>query len=284
MNAPDLFGAFFCTFSTNFIIFVHARQREYYYFFPLKALALKTVNMLHKTEGIVLVTSRYSDRYSIAHIFTRDFGRVPYLLPNTRGKKSKMKRPLFFPLSIINMEVEHLPLRDIQRLKDVETGFPLHEIYTDMAKVSISFFLSEFLYRVLRESGNNESTFDYVRNSVEALDAVDKGLANFHIAFMIGLTRFLGIYPNFDGLEKNSYFDLINGEFVRSKPGHSHSLDRSQSTYLGHLKRINYENMQMFKLSRENRNRILDYLIDYYRLHLYNFPHLKSLDVLRDIL
>ncbi len=239
--------------------------------------------MLHKTQGIVLGISKYSDRYSISRIFTRDFGMVSYLLPVSRSKNSKIKNSLFFPFSILNLEVEHKPLRDIQRLKEVERLYPLYEVCSDMTKLYLSFFLSEFLTRVLRESDNNEVIFDFLNNSVETLEESTGVVANFHIAFMIALTRFLGIYPNWDTNFKNSYFDMVNGEFVERRPSHTHFLNLQESSYLAYLSRMNYNNMHLYKLSRNNRNQIVDYLLEYYRLHLYDFPKLKSLDVLREL-
>lgn len=239
--------------------------------------------MLHKTQGIVLGTSQYNDNYSITHLFTRDFGRVSYLLPKTRGSRSKIRTSLFFPLSVLNMEVEHMPLREIQRLKDAERQFPLYEINTHMTKISLAFFLSEFLSRVLRESDHNDLIFDYLKNSVETLEAAGRGLANFHLCCMLGLTRYLGIYPNVDFVGRNSYFDLLNGVFVMKMPLHTHFLSREHSRYLAYLHRMNYGNMHLFRLSRNNRNTIVEYLLEYYRLHIYDFPPLKSLDVLREL-
>lgn len=239
--------------------------------------------MLFKTEGIVLGTTSYSDTYSIAHLFTRDFGRVSYLLPMSHGKKTKIRSSLFFPLSVLHLEVEHMPLRDVQRLKEVERQFPLYELCTNITKVSLAFFISEFLSVVLRESDKNELTFGYLKNSIETLEVAEKGLANFHLALMIGLTRFLGIYPNTEFSGDHSYFDLQHGEFVVSEPLHAYYLKRNESAYLRDLNRINYGNMHLFKLSRNNRNEIVDQLLDYYRLHIYNFPPLKSLEVLREL-
>lgn len=239
--------------------------------------------MLHKTEGIVLGSSGYNDRYSIVKILTRDFGIASYLLPLSHNKKAKIKTSLFFPLSVLNLEVEHFPLREIHRLKEAERQFPIYDICCNMVKVSLAFFLSEFMLRVIRETDSNEFTFDYIKNSVETLEAAEKGLANFHISFIIGLTRFAGIYPNWENMDNYGYFDLLNGEFICNVPYHSHFLNREQSAYLSDLQRMNYGNMHLFKLSRENRNVILDYLIEYYRLHLYEFPKLKSLEVLRDL-
>lgn len=270
------FGAFFML--NIYIILI------YYCLTLLWHTVLQTsLTMLHKTEGIVLGSSRYSDRYSIVRIFTRDFGTVSYLLPFSQNKKAKIKTSLFFPLSVLNLEVEHMPLREIHRLKDAERQFPLYDICNNIVKVSLAFFLSEFLFRVVRETDNNEFTFDFVKKSVETLEAAEKGVANFHIAFIIGLTRFTGIYPNWENMHNYSYFDMLNGEFRGNVPTHTHFLNREQSVYLANLQRINYGNMHLFRLSRENRNIILDYLIEYYRLHLYEFPKLKSLEVLRDM-
>lgn len=239
--------------------------------------------MLYKTEGIVLGTSLYSDTYSIAHLFTRDFGRVSYLLPKRAGRKVKMKRSLFFPLSLLQMEVEHMPLRDIQRLIDVERQFPIYEINTHMTKMALAFFLSEFLSRVLRESDQNDMIFYFLKNSVETLEAADKGLANFHIALMLGLTRYLGFSPNLEVVEEDGYFDLLNGEFVPHVPMHAHYLNRAHSAYLTTLQRMNYSNMHLFRLSHNHRTVIIDNLLDYYRLHTYSFPSLKSLEILREL-
>lgn len=240
--------------------------------------------MLHKTEAIVLSTTAYSDRYSIARLFTRDFGRVSYLLPLSGGKKSRIKTSLFFPLSVLNLEVEHLPLREIQRLKEAERQFPLYELCTDMSKVSLAFFLAEFLSFVLRESDHNEPVFDYLRNSIEFLENAHRGVSNFHLALMMGLTRFLGIYPNVDCCGGAAFFDLQGGEFVVSEPSHPYYLAGKESAYLRNLSRMNYANMHLFKLSRKNRNEIIERLLDYYRLHVCDFPSLKSLDVLREMI
>lgn len=240
--------------------------------------------MFHKTQGIVLSTARYSDKYSIVHVFTRDFGRVAYLLPKSNGRKTKINPALFFPLSLLEIETEHLPLREIQRLKEVERSIPLYSICTDVNKVSIAFFLSEFLSKILRETSDNALLHDYLYHSILYLENTERGLGNFHLAFMVGLTRFLGIYPNMDEYTKGAYFDLLNGEFVPHPPLHSYYLSRKQSVYLCYFRQINYRNMFLFKLSRNDRSVIIETILTYYRLHVVDFSSLKSLDVLREVM
>lgn len=241
------------------------------------------LTMLTKTEGIVLGTFSYSDTYSIARVYTRDFGTVAYLLPKPRSRRSKVRPSLFFPMSLLCLEVEHFPLRDVQRMKEVERLIPLYSLCTDMIKASIAFFLAEFLLSVLRESDRHEATYDYIRHSVELLEVTEKGVANFHLAFMMGLTKYLGIYPNVEGNDKAPYFDMLSGEFVTPSPLHPHHLTPGEGRYLRKLGRMTYRNMHLFKLSRGDRNLIVEYLLKYYRLHLYDFPRLKSLEVLREL-
>ncbi|MEA5082092.1 MAG: DNA repair protein RecO C-terminal domain-containing protein [Dysgonamonadaceae bacterium] len=239
--------------------------------------------MFHKTEGIVLSCATYNDKFSIVHVYTKEFGNVSYLLPRSKNKRSKLKTSLFFPLSVLDLEVEHLPLRDIQRLKEAERQFPLYELCTNPSKISISFFLSDFLTKVLRESEGNQYLFYYLKQSITILENLSRGLANFHIAFLYRMTGYMGIEPKLDNHNKASFFDLMSGELVESHPFHSHFLDKAQSKYLQRLSRINFRNMHLFKLSRADRNIIIDNMITYYRLHVYDFPILKSLEVLREL-
>lgn len=236
-----------------------------------------------KTQGIVLSISKYNDNFSIVHIFTRDFGRVSYMLPLKGTKKSKIKMSYFFPLSVLSLEVEHIPLREIQRIKDAQPLLHLFDIRTDITKISLTFFLSDFLSKILRETNDNELIFNYLKQSLEVLEESSDGLANFHLVFIFGLTRFLGIFPNLEDYTSDSVFDLINGSFVNSVPMHKYFIPKNQAVYLTVFRRINYANMHLFQMSKDDRNLIIDYMLNYYRLHLYNFSTIKSIEVLKSL-
>ncbi len=239
--------------------------------------------MFHKTQGIVLSTTKYNDKFSIAQVFTADFGRTAYLLPISKSKKRKINQALFFPLSVLDMEVEHFPLREIHRLKDVQRQFPLYSINVSVVKLSISFFLSEFLTKILQDTNENKVIFNFIKDSIIALEGKNNGFANFHLVFMFNLAQFLGIAPNLDGYDRSSFFDLLNGAYTFGKPLHNHYLNLEQSGFLELFKRINYSNMHLYKLSQSDRNIIINYMLDYYRMHVYDFPEIKSLEVLREL-
>ena len=49
------------------------------------------------------------------------------------------------------------------------------------------------------------------------------------------------------------------------------------------LMRMDFATMHLFRLTREERNRLLEVIEQYYRLHLPAFPELRSLPVLREM-
>ena len=239
--------------------------------------------MLLKTKGLVLNTINYNDKYILVPIFTESYGRVTYMVSKAKSKNSKVPKSLFSPLAILDMEVIHQASRDIQRIQEARPLIHHYSISSDMAKTSMAFFLSEFLSRVLKDTSDSNHLFDFLHQSVEILEMTDKSIANFHLVFVLKLTHFLGFYPNLEDYTADRLFDMINGEFVIAQPMHNHFLNRNDSLVLSRLARITYDNMHYFVFSRHERVTIINRMLEYYRLHLNDFPALKSLDVLHEL-
>lgn len=53
--------------------------------------------MLQRYQGIVLCSFKYNDTKNIAHIFTRENGRMSFLVPVSRSKKQGAMSLLFQP-------------------------------------------------------------------------------------------------------------------------------------------------------------------------------------------
>ncbi|MDR0864559.1 MAG: recombination protein O N-terminal domain-containing protein [Candidatus Symbiothrix sp.] len=241
------------------------------------------VQMLHKTRAIVLYNSNYSDIYSIVHLLTEEFGPVSYLIAKAKGKKTRVPKSVFHPLSVLDLEVEHLNLRNIQRIKEAKVHIPLISLLNNPVKSTISIFLVEFIGKVVRDAQPDKLLFDYIFRSVQVLELYDKNYANFHLVFMIRLSQFLGFYPDSGGYVKGMYFDLQNGVFVSYKPMHVHFLHPDESGVFFNLLRMSYDNMANFKFSGKERKNIIYRIIEYYRLHLTNFPEIKSLEILHEV-
>lgn len=238
--------------------------------------------MTSKTKGIVLRTMKYSDKASIVTIYTRDYGRMSYMAYGMYGKKSAAKAANFLPLSLIEITAPHHPNREIQTIKEVRTSESLPNIHQNPIKSSIALFVAELLYKTLKHPEPEIDLFDFVQDAILKLNNLDAGIANFHLVFSMQLCQFLGIQPNGD-MENPVYFDMLNGVFSPHHPQHEHVLTPAESILFLKLIQLDFDDMDSLKLSRENRNNLLDKILEYYKLHIAEFYGLNSKAVLHEI-
>ncbi|MDL2244532.1 DNA repair protein RecO [Parabacteroides sp. OttesenSCG-928-J18] len=239
--------------------------------------------MLSKTRGIVLHIIPYNDKYVIVHIYTELFGRVSYMVPRQKGKKSAVSKALFMPLSVLEMEVDHQPKRDIQRIKECRSCYLLNSLSFDPVKNVLALFLSELLYRSIKETEPDRRLFQFLYGSIHYLEHTEDGIANFHIVFMMNLLHYLGVFPRGDTYRSGFYFDLLSGTFRADIPMHTHFLTPEDSLFFYRLLRISFENMSLYAFSRSDRRNIIRKILEYYQLHLPGFSGVHSLDVLETL-
>ncbi|MBQ1797891.1 MAG: DNA repair protein RecO C-terminal domain-containing protein, partial [Muribaculaceae bacterium] len=107
--------------------------------------------------------------------------------------------------------------------------------------------------------------------------------ANFHICFLYHLGAFLGIQPDMSTYADGYWFDMTEGVFVHSpRPGHEH-LRPEEARVLRTLSRMTMANMMLFRFTRDERNRVLDTCITYYRLHHSAIGTLRSPAILKQL-
>lgn len=239
--------------------------------------------MLTKTRAIVLHSLKYGDASMIVETFTEIGGRLAFAVRIPKTSKARVKKQYFQPMTVLDIEFDYRPRADLQRLRDVSVALPFSTVPFDPLKLSVALFLAEFLYRVTRGEQQNALLYRYVENSVAWLDACDKSFANFHLVFMMRLALFLGFYPNLDDYVAGSYFDLRNASFCQSAPLHPDFLMPLEAERISRLMRMNYDTMHLFRMSHNDRNRIADIILLYYRLHVPQMPELNSLEVLREL-
>ena len=165
-------------------------------------------------------------------------------------------------------------------------------------KLAITLFTAEFLYHALRSEQQDELLFAYISSSMQWLDAAPAGYANFHLTFLMHMSRFLGFYPNLGSLTPNPspkregslrsegnelFFDLREARFCNTAPLHRDFLQPEEAGMIQLLMRMDFPTMHLFRLSHQERNRIVDVLVQYYRLHIPQFPELRSLSVLQEL-
>ena len=240
--------------------------------------------MLKKTEAIVLHALKYGESKLIVDLFTRETGRLSCVVGIPKTGRGRLKKQYFQALNLIDVECDMRPNVQLQHLRDARLLYPYSSVTVEPAKMSVIMFLAEFLYHALRgEQQPDVALFDYMKHSLLWLDAAEGGYANFHLSFLIHLSRFLGV-----GLPRNipregngRFFDLREGEFCDVPPLHQEFLRPEEAARIHSMLRMDYQNMHLFRLNHGERNRCLDVILAYYRLHLPAFPELKSLQVLQ---
>ena len=240
--------------------------------------------MYQKITGIVLHTLKYNDTSNIVDIYTEQNGRASYLVKIPRSRKSGVRSVLFQPLAMLELEVNVRPTSRLYPVREAKSLYPFSSLPYHPFKSTIAMFLAEFLGRALKEEAPNEPLFAYLVHSIRWLDECEgRSFANFHLVFLMRLSRFLGLYPNVDDYTSGCYFDMLNACFTPLLPKSGSFLKPDEAARIRLLLRMNYETMHLFGMSRVERNRCLTVINDYYRLHLPDFPVLKSLDVLKEL-
>jgi DNA repair protein RecO (recombination protein O) len=238
--------------------------------------------MLTKTKAIVLRYLKYGEQKMIIDLLTETDGRVSVVTHIPKTQRGKLKKQYFQPLNILEVELDIHPRAQLQHLKDAHIVFPFTTIPFDPYKLSIALFLAEFIHYSTRDEQQNPTLFAYIEHSLQWLDGCTSSFANFHLVFMMRLSRFIGFFPYIEDYSPGDFFDMRAASFTTQAPLHPDFLNQEDSSKIGTLMRMNYESMHLFKMSHGDRNRIVDVLITYYRLHVPNFPELKSLAVMKE--
>jgi DNA repair protein RecO (recombination protein O) len=239
--------------------------------------------MLEKTRGIVLQQIKYTDSGIVARLYTRKFGRQSFLIRGMRNRKTGKHNILFQPMFILDLEISYKEYREMNTLKEFSVAYSPYDIYSDIKKSSVAIFLGEVLTSVLREESAHEEMFDYIEKSIMYFDGSRESYANFHIAFLAGLTSFLGFEPGTRTDPGATFFDMTNGIFVTVPPSHGNYANPDISDILARIFLASFDNIGNISMKGTVRNEVLDTLLRYYSLHLSGLKRIKSLDVLKEV-
>ena len=237
--------------------------------------------MLEKTLGIVLHIIPYNDKVAVAHLYTREYGRMAFLFPQGNGRKARMYRPLFMPFSILELDIDRRNTRELQKIVEARSMLPLQNIHTDPVKNAETLFLAEMLGQTLKMPEPNPQLFAFIAQAIQVLNLIDEGKANFHLCFLLQLCGFLGFSPNMESYHPGYYFDMLNGIFTPSRPLHAYTLEPREAEIFAQLTRMDFNNLRYFRFNRGERNAVLDRILTYYRLHQPGIDELHSPEILK---
>ena len=240
--------------------------------------------MLVKTNAIVISTVKYGDSSLIARCYCKKLGLKSFILKGIlTSKKGGLKKSLFQPLNLINISTQ-IKNQSNQRLNFIREGsLKVHfkEIPLKIKKNAIALFISEVISKVIYEEGNpNIALYNFLENSIMRLEKEEFSPV-FHLKFLTLLSDQLGFYPNLMSQEKE-FFDMESGCFCENSNSR-YAVGGDTIIVFKELLDLNYDDIVQIKISNRLRIKVLDFLIDYFNIHLPRFGNIKSIAVLHEI-
>jgi len=237
--------------------------------------------MVVTTKGIVLSSVKYGDSHLIVSCFTEISGLKSYMLHNIlSSRRGKLKSSYFQPLTLLELEAVHKDRGSLEKIREAKVIHPYRTLHVDMIKTTMVIFLAEMLKNSIKEEEKNLDLFRFLESSLIWLDDHEQ-IANFHIMFLLKLSKYLGFYPDTTQFNKK-YFNLIEGNFQDSKTN-NYCEKGSSVQFLKQFFGIDFDAISGIKLTKTARFETLNLLLMYYKLHLHNFKNPKSLLVLKQL-
>lgn len=234
-----------------------------------------------ETKAIVLSSLKYGDSSLIVKCFTAKEGIKSYMIKGVlKSKRGKLKTAYFQPLTQLLLLANHTHKSTLHRIKEAQVIYPYDSIHSSVTKQTIVLFLSEVLSNIVKEEEENTPLYEYLETALIWLDTHET-TSNFHLLFLLNLSKFLGFYPDTIAQEKLG-FNLLEGNFTNN----IHDKFVTSGDELIQFKKllgINFDAIEQVSFHKSERQKVLRMIIRYFELHLDGFKQPKSLDVLETV-
>ena len=97
--------------------------------------------MIYSTKAIVLRHVKYGETSVIATLFTETFGIQSYLVNGVRTQGKTSKAHFFQPSSLLDLQVYHNELKNLQRIKEVAWSVLYKNILSNVTKNAVALYM-----------------------------------------------------------------------------------------------------------------------------------------------
>ncbi|MGM9736638.1 MAG: DNA repair protein RecO [Candidatus Cryptobacteroides sp.] len=215
--------------------------------------------MIVNTGLIVLHSTKFGDSSAVLHTLSREYGRRSFLVRSV-GKKAVTT--LFQPLNILEADIQETSRSKLYTARNLSCQYPLSGIRGNIYKNTMTLFLSEVLYRAVKDGTSEEGLYDWCEKNILLLDAVTSDFSNFHIRFLLELSVVLGFSPHVEDLMPfvGGHMDVVSSFMT-----------------------LPFAESMLIPLSGQVRNEIADEILRYLEYHLDSSLNINSLKVLREL-
>ncbi|MBR6992296.1 MAG: DNA repair protein RecO [Bacteroidales bacterium] len=237
------------------------------------------------TPALVLHTTSYSESSVIAKIFTRQLGVRSYIIKGVRKSGSKTKQNLLQPLSHLDLVVYNNPKTQINYIKEMgQHAHRQQEQCRQLSEVAVHnalrFFMTEVLYKTLREEEPMPELFDYVADTC-SFQSTDIKPSQQPILFLLKVSRHLGIEPLDNYSVREPLFDMLAGRYQYAG---EQTLNASTSQLLHYYLQALHTGSSLPIATLAQRTELINRLLEYYQIHLAEFRNFKSHEILHTVL
>lgn len=237
--------------------------------------------MLVTTNAIVISKLRYNDNDLIVTCYTQEYGMLSFLLRGVlKSKKGAVKTAYFQLLSQLTMVIDYKNNRSLHTIKEVKLSHLYSSLHINVIKSAVVMFIAEVLSNTLKEEEQNNTLFSFLETTLLWFDShADSG--NFHLMFLLKLTKYLGFYPEVNHMKYN-YFNLQDGKF-ELKASSKYAISGENLALINWLLETSFEDVSDIKINSKQRQSFLKVLLLYYELHLGRFKTPKSLQIFNQV-
>ena len=214
--------------------------------------------MVVNTELIVLHTTKFGENSIVVHTLSKEYGRRSFFV---RGAGKRLMS-LLLPLNVLEAEVVESTKSTLFTARNLTARHPLLGIRNNVYKNSMTMFMSEVLYRVVKDGSREEGLYEWCEKNILLLDAVQTDFSNFHLRFLLELTVALGFSPEARDLQPfvGDHYPVVES-----------------------LMRGSFAETMLLPMNGQLRNEIAEEVLRYISYHTESSVNINSLKVLRDL-
>ena len=243
--------------------------------------------MLHNTKGIVLRVTKYGDTSIIMTAYTELFGVQQYMVKGVRvtSKKGANKGVFYQPAAILQMEVYHSPMKQLQMVKEVSWDFVYQNVYSDILRNAVATYIVEVLQQTMQPEPHPE-LFYLIEDTFKQLDKGGPSLVgNLPIYFLIHLSQTMGFGLQGKYSPSTPVLDVREGQFVEKVPAHPYFLEGAEAQTASSFLQVQfYNDLDSINLTGVQRKKILELFQLSLSWHYKKFSEIKSLPILQAVL
>ena len=202
------------------------------------------------------------------------------MVKGVRKSRKQNRSNLFQPLFILDFEVYHKNSAGIQLVKEVNRAMPLNSMPFDITKSTQAIFMAEVLYRVVKEEESNPVQAHFLINTIQYLDALEESSPDFHILFMLQLSKHLGFYPQNNYGDGGIYFNLDSGHYKSHIDDPEVQLNEADSRLWNSYMALDFQPIKETEFNGSHRKTMLNNLVRYFKFHVAGMGDIRSLEVL----